>query len=223
VWLFVNGADLTAKTLDKQYVIFTKGSPKTQAGPTLLVGYESTQKGTVKPATKDTLLADTTGANVAVLSVWMDLYDGNTQILQVRNVPIAKWFHVAVRLENTAMDIYVNGNVAEHFVLPAVPKQNYGDVHVFPSGSELGASGSPDDPVASDSFTGYLSDLVYYPYALNVYRLNAIVAAGPNKSMAAANSLSTALSKGGSNDYLAGKWYSDAMNHSDAASSAATP
>lgn len=221
LWLFINDAQLQGADLSRQHVVFSKGRPKTQAGPALLVGYEATDAGSEEAAAGARAPDRPGGANVAFLSVKMDMFDGMTQTLRVRNVPIYKWFHIALRAQNTALDVYINGTVTDHFVLSAVPKQNYSDVYVFPSAAETGAS-AEGSALAATPFSGYLSDLVYYPYALNAYRLYAVVQAGPNKAMAAANSLSTALTRGQGTDFLSTDWYAGAMRSGTATTVPAT-
>lgn len=108
----------------------------------------------------------------------------------VNNIPIMKWCHVAVRMQNTIMDIYVNGTIAKRHVMDFAPSQNNHDVIV---GGNVG-------------FKGFISNLRYYNYSLNVFELNNIVMFGPNTKT---SSLSTDGSlKSGNYTYLANSWYS---------------
>ena len=107
-------------------------------------------------------------------------------IVDISNVPLKKWVHVAIRMENTMMDVYINGVIAERTVLPYVPKQNYNNVLVCQNGG----------------FSGNLSNLRYYDKALSVIQITNIVYWGPNTSA----SSSTASTKGGY-DYLSSTWY----------------
>jgi hypothetical protein len=89
--------------------------------------------------------------------------DSNTSTV-IENLPIKKWIHLAVRLQNKVVDVYVNGVISKRIILNNVPKQNYSDVYVAQNGG----------------FTGKLSSLRYYTSALNVFEINKIVRKGPN-------------------------------------------
>lgn len=110
----------------------------------------------------------------------------NPQLAIIPNLPIGKWFHVAVRLQNKTMDCYVNGVIVNRVSFGNyIPKQNY-------------------DPIiygGNGGFAGSASNLRYYDYALSVFEINSIVYYGPNLSSAsgAAN---------GYFDYLGQSWYS---------------
>jgi hypothetical protein len=107
-------------------------------------------------------------------------------VVDISNVPLKKWVHVAIRMENTMMDVYINGIIAERLVLQYVPKQNYNDVIVCQNGG----------------FNGNLSNLRYYDKALSVIQIANIVYWGPNTRA----SSSTGTTKGGF-EYLSSTWY----------------
>jgi len=111
-----------------------------------------------------------------------------SSFIDVSGIPLQKWFHVALRLQNTVLDIYVNGTLSKRTVLPDVPKQNYADIYVCGNGG----------------FPGALSNLRYYPYALNVFEINAISWYGPNT---ATSSLASTLSANNGYTYLSNIWY----------------
>lgn len=109
--------------------------------------------------------------------------------IDIPNIPQQKWVHLAFRLQNTVLDVYVNGVVATRTVLSSAPKQNYYDVHVCPNGG----------------FVGSLSDLRYYSSALSVFGVNNVVAFGP--STVATNLSTDAKAVGGNYSYLSRLWY----------------
>lgn len=107
--------------------------------------------------------------------------------LDVTNIPMnKKWVHVAVRLENTILDVYVNGTISGRMAMSSVAKQNYGDVYVCQNGG----------------FSGFLSNLRYYSRAISAYEINQEVAAGPNTTAS-----NLANMGGGSPYYLSSSWY----------------
>ena len=115
--------------------------------------------------------------------------DGKDEVV-VDSLPIGKWFHVAVRLQNMMLDVYVNGTIAKRQNLEFAPKQNFYDVVVN----------------GNNGFSGQLSNLRYYNRALNIFEMNNIVMWGPNTNK---SSLSTdSRAKTGNYSYLSSMWYS---------------
>jgi len=115
------------------------------------------------------------------------------QIIDINNIPLQKWFHLLVRMQNTSMDVYINGVITSHIILQNVPKQNYQDVFACQNGG----------------FSGNLSNLRYYDRALNVFDINSIVNAGPDLTISTLNANSSAVTYGYS--YLSSKWYTNRL------------
>jgi hypothetical protein len=108
--------------------------------------------------------------------------------IDVPNVPLKKWFHLAIRLENTILDAYINGTIDQRVVMNNAPKQNYNDVNICQNGG----------------FSGNISDLRYFNSALNVFQINTIVEKGPNMK----TSYNTIQNQTMSNyNYLSYLWY----------------
>jgi hypothetical protein len=106
------------------------------------------------------------GVQYCSMHFMMDTVVANDQLktIDIDNIPIRKWVHVAMRMENTVMDVYVNGTISKRLVMNNVPKQNYDNVYICQNGG----------------FNGKLSNMRYYSYALNVFEINNIVSWGPN-------------------------------------------
>jgi hypothetical protein len=121
----------------------------------------------------------------------MNTVDPNNfqNMLYIKDMPLRKWFHCSVRLENTAMDIYINGVIAGRMIMQDVPKQNYENVNICKNGG----------------FNGNIADLQYYNTALSVFQINNIVVWGRNTS--ASDSAGTADATGFPY-YLSNLWYS---------------
>ena len=127
--------------------------------------------------------------NTNELIVMMNTFNVINEEIKIPNFPMNKWVHVVVRvMNNNALDVYVNGALAKRHILSSVPKQNYGNVYVASNGG----------------FTGNLSNLRYFNYALQPGELLAITDAGPNLSV---NSKSIALKS--VPPYLSMQWYTD--------------
>jgi hypothetical protein len=125
------------------------------------------------------------------LVIVMNTVDVNDyeEIIVIKDVPLRKWFHCIIRIENTALDVYINGAIVSRAVLQDVPKQNYENVNVCKNGG----------------FNGNLSDLQYFDKAISIFQINNIVAWGRNTSSANENASGDAS---GFPYYLSNLWYS---------------
>ena len=109
---------------------------------------------------------------------------GSNEFVEVDDIPLKQWVNVIIRLQNTILDVYINGTVAGRLNLTKVPLQNYYDVNVCKNGG----------------FLGKLSNLRYYDHALNIFEISKIVAAGPNMSTVAKKEMTNY-------NYLSTSWY----------------
>jgi hypothetical protein len=141
------------------------------------------------------------------IRVYMDtsIMDNTTSVdknsgknyIDVDNIPLQKWVNVIVRLQNTILDVYVNGSISKRLVLTNAPIQNYYDVNIGKNGG----------------FNGNLANLRYFNYALNVFDINSLVLAGPNTT--ASNSFLNIKSiTDPTFSYLSSMWYSKNINNS---------
>lgn len=127
-----------------------------------------------------------TTPNDGVLHLVMDTIDptDKTGVIDINNIPLQKWFHVVIRVKNTILDVYINGVIAQRKVLTNLPRQNYEDLFLCQNGG----------------FSGSLSNMRYYQYALNVFEINNIISYGPNLNLANGNSTPNY-------NYLSKSWY----------------
>uniref|UniRef100_A0A6C0I7Z6 Lectin/glucanase superfamily protein n=1 Tax=viral metagenome TaxID=1070528 RepID=A0A6C0I7Z6_9ZZZZ len=84
-------------------------------------------------------------------------YKGS-ETIRIRNMPAEKLFHLAVCVNQTALDVYVNGLLHTHKSLDSLPLQNPGPVLVGPNGGWKGKIGS----------------FIYYNYALSPGEIRAL-------------------------------------------------
>jgi len=169
VWLYLDGLPRGASK-----PIFSKGVGSKQKGPAVTFIKQSTES-----TTNATAKTGTGAIKIEMDSVVPNDIDNIP--VYIKNVPLNRWFNLAIRMQNKIMDVYVNGVVANRYVFKNVPKQNYGDIEV-------------------GGFNGNLSDLRYFDSALNVFQINNITMAGPNLT-------SAATAKDTKFDYLANAWY----------------
>jgi len=185
VWVLINSLSATSRLNSH---IFNKGNNAYNAlnndnkgiatvnnGPGLYLGLDSSNN----PTNSLRFLMDAQVTSGVPVPVEID----------ITNVPMQKWFHVAYRLQNYTMDAYVNGVLAASTPFDSyVPKQNYDDIY-------LGQDGG---------FNGAISNVRYYDYALSPFDVAAIVGYGPNLTPSNIGTPQT----NSMYDYLSLSWYS---------------
>jgi hypothetical protein len=176
VWLYVKQNDPSNETDGVYHHVFNKGSAN---------------------AGKDGVMAPNNGPglyfnnNYSGIRVVMSTFNNPSASVDVGNIPINKWFNVVIRAENTIMDVFINGDLAQRLQLDSVPFQNYGNVNVAINGG----------------FNGNLSSLRYYNSALGTRAISNIISAGPNMKVIG--------SSGGAPDvmdYLSMRWFYNQWN-----------
>jgi hypothetical protein len=116
----------------------------------------------------------------------MNTYDTINEEITIPDIPINKWVNVIIRCQNKTLDVYINGTISRSIQLIGVPKQNYGDVFIGMNGG----------------FSGYVSNLWYYNYALGTSAIQGITQNGPNRRMTGNNSITMQ-----NPNYLSMRWY----------------
>ena len=106
----------------------------------------------------------------------------------IPNIPIDKWFHLAIVVRNMNVDVYINGNVVYRMTLQSVPKQNFGNVYVFNNETfSDSTTASPEDVFnVIGSVDGFISALQYNGYALNYEQIDRILRRGPSTKLVSA-------------------------------------
>ena len=100
-----------------------------------------------------------------VMRVYMNTYNNIVDSVDIPNIPIQKWVHLAIICNNRNISIYINGQLRKQFKLSGIPRQNYGDLYINNFGG----------------FSGYLSRMVYHDFALPVAKLKDYVDEGPSR------------------------------------------
>jgi hypothetical protein len=118
------------------------------------------------------------------LKIKIDTIGGGGQPITIKDLPIKRWFHLAIRLQNKVVDIYINGTITTRVPFTEVPDQNYGDTFIGYHG-----------------YDGYVSNLRYFDNALSVFQISNIVMSGPDLSNPEENQ------EIGNANYLSGSWY----------------
>ncbi len=123
------------------------------------------------------------------LKIAMNKYNtkgGSRDTIDIDNLPVRKWINLIIKTRNTTVDVYINGQLTKRQTLKGIPYQNYGNVYIAQGGG----------------FSGNISDLQYFNYAVGTSEIQDIVNRGPNLS-SSDDSLKTIPR------YLSSKWYFD--------------
>ena len=115
--------------------------------------------------------------------------DPLSEIVDIKDLPIAKWMNVVIRIQGVNCDVYVNGRLTKRRIMKKVVKQNYDDVNICLNGG----------------FSGYLSNLSYYNNAISIAEIQDILMSGPSLKSASSKSNQTFNKP----RYLADRWYFD--------------
>ena len=137
--------------------------------------------------------------NDPVLRVVMNSYNSWFNTVDVKQIPVKKWFHLALVLSgNNTLNVYVNGNLANKLVLDGtIAYQNYQPLMILPtikiSSSDFdntaGTNQKLRDIPPGQSFviagpmTGFVSNLIYYSYAIGYSEIQALMQMGPSSQM----------------------------------------
>jgi len=128
------------------------------------------------------------GPNTNEFIIVMNTYDTINEEITIPDIPLNKWINVIIRCQGKTLDVYINGTIAKSIKLSGVPKQNYGDVFIGLNGG----------------FSGYVSNLWYFNYALGSGAIQNISSSGPNKKMTGSNAINQK-----DPSYLSLRWYFD--------------
>jgi hypothetical protein len=96
----------------------------------------------------------------------MNTQENILEFVDIDNIPIRKWVHMTVILNNQNLDIYINGYLKERKSLESVPKQNDDDFWINMFGG----------------FEGFVSNIQYFSYSVDFETINSIITTGPSKS-----------------------------------------
>lgn len=151
MWIFINQDSYTSAP-DQEKHILHKGSPnmKPFVCPSILLSRDSN-----------------------VLLIKLNTYNTEVpDVCEIDNMPVAKWFHLAMVVINRHVDIYINGNLKKRFELSGLPMQNYGDVYI---GRDI------QGETSYIHMSGMLANVRYFSYALPIYRLEQLINELPGK------------------------------------------
>ena len=125
--------------------------------------------------------------------VVMNTFQNVIEKIVIQNITLNKWINLVIRCENKTVDVYVNGSIARRHILSGLPRQNYGNVHICMNGG----------------FSGNLSNLRYFNYAIGTREIESILFWGPNTTIATDSNLDMSRY-----NYLSFKWFTTGQTNS---------
>lgn len=118
------------------------------------------------------------------IRIYMNSSTAWNNFVEVPNIPVGKWFHLAVIQKGKNMDVYVNGNIAVREEFHSVPKLNEGNVFVL--NSQVKFPLNPNTPLQLGDFrvdgamVGMLSRIKYFAFAANYAQIDQLYREGPS-------------------------------------------
>jgi len=141
------------------------------------------------------------------LRVYMNTFKTWNNYVEIENIPVGKWVHVAVVCNEKALQIFINGNLAKKLSFDEyAPYQNYQDICCF-SQRRISLKQSLIPSIDDNGFEifgamkGMLSRLTYFSYALCYAEIQQLMNEGPS------NKIDSALSTSNVPPYLDDTWW----------------
>lgn len=96
------------------------------------------------------------------IRVYLNTYSKILEFIDIDNLPIRKWIHVAITVHNKEFLTYINGYVKSKKTLDSLPRQNDGDLWINLYGG----------------FSGYMSKIIYTPHKMSFDSINSYMREG---------------------------------------------
>ena len=123
------------------------------------------------------------------LRIYMNTYKTWNNYVEVENIQVSKWVHVAIVCSENSLEVYINGNLAKKLPFDGfAPYQNFEDICCF-SQRRITMKHSIVPSTDENGFDvfgcmkGQLSRLNYFSYALCYAEINQLMNEGPNSKM----------------------------------------
>ena len=193
-WIYVNNINYN-ENIDFKHV-FNKGSSPNSVGEggSGLFGPNNAPGVYLYNGKKN--ISDDLINNFPVLGmlVRLNVFHNNASVtkpyyddIYVDAIPIKKWVGIIIKVTSqNIVDIYINGVMTKRHKLSNIVKQNYDDLYVNYNGG----------------FSGNLSDLKYYNYAIGTLEIDALTTKGPNLKIKKNSNIEQSKPQ-----YLSSQWY----------------
>jgi hypothetical protein len=125
-------------------------------------------------------------SNINTLRVYMNTSTTWNNYIDIENIPVKKWVHIAVVGRDNAVEVYVNANLAKKLNMDgAVFYQNFGNLFLFNSrpcylNGTLIPSLKGEILRIFGTYNGNFSNLFYFSYAISYTELQEMMGMGPS-------------------------------------------
>jgi Concanavalin A-like lectin/glucanases superfamily len=148
-------------------------------------------------------------ANTNKMRIYM-ASTGAQEPVEISNIPINKWFHLAIVMKGKHLDVFVNGNIVTRHDFATVPVLNYSTLYLLSTGD---SNPTPQNPTVlfGDStyklkligaMQGMVSRLNYYSYAMSFSEIDSAMSVGPSSKI-----ITTATDSKNRPPYLHDSWW----------------
>lgn len=125
------------------------------------------------------------------MRVFMNSYKNWYSYVDIKNIPVQKWFHCAVVFRKNNVEVFINGNMKGRINMEdTYPYQNYQNLIIFgkttagtPSKKYMSLTGEEEAYLVGGAMSGQISRLSYYRYALTFSEIQADVNQGPSSQV----------------------------------------
>lgn len=128
-------------------------------------------------------------AHINTLRIYMNTYKTWNNYIDIPNIPVSKWVHVAILCKENALHVFINGNLSKKKSFEGYPPyQNYQDICCFSQRKIALLSTKIPSLEGTDFKTfgamkGMLSRLIYFNYALCYAEIQQLMNEGPSSRM----------------------------------------
>ena len=132
-------------------------------------------------------------SNTNTLRIYMNTFKTWNNYVNIENIPLNKWVHVAIICKNNALEVFINGNLSKKLSFDGfVVYQNYQDIICFSQRNiALHHSKIPSTDKHGfnvfGSMKGMLSRLTYFNYALCYAEIQKEMDRGPSSKIESSN------------------------------------
>ena len=124
------------------------------------------------------------------LRIYMNSTSTWNSYVDIENIPMKKWFHLAIVGRGASVEVYLNGNLSKKLNFEgAIPYQNFGNIFVFSQRkAQMSHSLVPSTDANGIALIGpvsgsMISSLQYFSYALSFTEINALQNVGPSTTI----------------------------------------
>jgi len=125
-------------------------------------------------------------SNTNTLRVYMNSSKTWNNYVDVENIPVKKWVHAIVMARDNCIEVYINGNLIKKLRIDGgTIYQNFGNLYLFNQrplvlNPTLIPSLNGEAVQLFGTYSGNLSNLYYFSYALSYTEIQSLVAEGPS-------------------------------------------